>query len=439
MSDSSRRPLLDTLKLLEDHLDKVPGRLLGKVRDGIAELRALLLEKRAARFALVGRRGSGKSSLINALFGEEVATVGHETAQTGAAQWYTYESELGTIEMLDTRGLQEGSDPNEGDAAASPEASIRAAMQETAPDVLLFLIKAQEVDAAIDADLEALSALARDAKQLHGHLPPIVGIVTHCDLVEPQYVQLHHPENEDPDELDEKMQRIASIQTHLTEKMQSYPTLADAVLRTFGVALYQSWDATGRRRADTRWNVETLVEYLITQLPDEAQVEFARLSRMQALQKQLANRLTQSTAFVCAGIAATPTPVADIAPITTAQVLLVMSIGYLGGRRMDMSAAREFLTAAGVNVGAGFMLREAARALVQFVPGYGQAVSASVAYAATLAIGKTATLYFITDQQGDVQAQFESAHEEARQAAEARDLDTLIGEQHPSNGSHTGS
>ncbi|MFO8231694.1 MAG: GTPase [Longimonas sp.] len=417
MPDASRTTLIDTLKRLDQHLDKLPGSLTGRVRQHLQELRTLLLEKRPARFALVGRRGSGKSSLINALFGEEVAAVGHETAQTGAAQWYTYESDLGTLEVLDTRGLQEGSTPTESDTAESPEASIRAALSDTAPDVLLFLIKAQEVDAAIDGDLEALSSIADDVKEMHGHRPPIVGVVTHCDVLEPQYVRLHQPDDEDPAELQEKQERVEAVQSHLTDKMEAYPALADAMVRTFGVALYQSWDAQGRRRADARWQVEALVEYLLTQLPDEAQVEFARLSRMQALQKLIANRLTQSTAMVCAGIAATPTPLADIAPITTAQVFLVMAIGYLGGRRMDLETAREFLAAAGVNVGAGFVLREAARALVQFVPGFGQAVSASVAYAGTYAVGTAATSYFLRGQTDNLEAQFQDAFEEGRKAA----------------------
>ena len=417
MPDSSRPALVDALKRLERHLDKLPSTLTGRVQDHLAELRALLLEKRPARLALVGRRGSGKSSLINALFGEEVAAVGHETAQTGAARWYDYQSDLGTLEVLDTRGLQEGSPPAEADAAESPEASIRAALSDTAPDVLLFLVKAQEVDAAIDGDLEALASLSDHVKHVHGHRPPIVGVVTHCDLLEPQYVRLHQPETESAAELQEKQERVEAVQAHLTTKMESYPSVAESVVRTFGVALYQSWDAEGRRRADARWQVEALVEYLLTQLPDAAQVEFARLSRLQALRKLIANRLTHSTAMVCAGIAATPTPLADIAPITTAQVFLVMGIGYLGGRRMDLEAAREFLAAAGVNVGAGFVLREAARALVQVVPGFGQAVSASVAYAGTYAVGTAATSYFLRGETDDLPALFREAFERGREAA----------------------
>ena len=75
------------------------------------------------------------------------------------------------------------------------------------------------------------------------------------------------------------------------------------------------------------------------------------------------------------------------------------------------------VAAAGVNVGAGFVMREAARALVQVVPGFGQAVSASVAYAGTYAVGTAATSYFLRGQTDDLEAQFQEAFEEGRKAA----------------------
>ena len=87
---------------------------------------------------------------------------------------------------------------------------------------------------------------------------------------------------------------------------------------------------------------------------------------------------------------------ADIAPITGLQVMLVMGIGYIAGRTLTMKSAAEMLTALGVNVGAAFALREAARALIKFVfPGAGNVVSASVAFAGTVGIGRAAVAYFI--------------------------------------------
>ncbi|HYO73438.1 MAG TPA: GTPase [Archangium sp.] len=62
---------------------RVPDPLARDIRQKIAHLRALLLEQRLPNLILVGRRGAGKSSLINAFFGAHVAEVGHVKAQTG--------------------------------------------------------------------------------------------------------------------------------------------------------------------------------------------------------------------------------------------------------------------------------------------------------------------------------------------------------------------
>ena len=72
-----------------------------------------MLEKRPPALVLVGRRGAGKSSLVNALFGAKVAELGHVTAQTGRGRWYDYERDGGSMSILDTRGVQEGSPPAE--------------------------------------------------------------------------------------------------------------------------------------------------------------------------------------------------------------------------------------------------------------------------------------------------------------------------------------
>jgi hypothetical protein len=87
-----RQDLIEALLRLEEMLKPLPGTT--GLRDKIADLRRLLVEQRAPRVALVGRRGSGKSSLVNALFGRKVAELGHEKAQTGAGVWWQYGSRV---------------------------------------------------------------------------------------------------------------------------------------------------------------------------------------------------------------------------------------------------------------------------------------------------------------------------------------------------------
>src|SRR5271154_3413063 len=98
---------------LEGLVDRLPVEVAKDLRGRVATLRALVLEKRPPALLLVGRRGAGKSSLVNALFGARIAAIGHVTAQTGRGRWYDYERDGGAMSILDTRGVQEGSPPAE--------------------------------------------------------------------------------------------------------------------------------------------------------------------------------------------------------------------------------------------------------------------------------------------------------------------------------------
>ncbi|HYO66205.1 MAG TPA: GTPase, partial [Archangium sp.] len=377
-------------------LDRVPDPLARDIRQKIAHLRALLLEQRSPNLVLVGRRGAGKSSLINAFFGAHVAEVGHVKAQTGQGRWFDVQGELGTLSILDTRGLQEGSRPEEHDAADTPLDSILAEVRRKAPDALLFLIKASEVDSAIDADLDVLTHIASAVEQAHGVRPPLIGVVTHCDLLEPKRTDLHLPESQDPTELQEKLRHVEAVERQLRDKLRSRPELRGELVNVLGVSTYLSWRPDGTIRSDERWRLGELAQVLFRELPEQGRLVLARVTRVRTLQEELATTLTRAMASLCMGVALVPIPVADIIPITSAQLSLIAGIGWISGRQLDLKASSEFLTALGVNVGAAFALREAARALVKFVfPGAGNVVSGAVAFAGTLAIGTAARAYFL--------------------------------------------
>lgn len=415
-----RDELREQAERLEELLDRVPEPLARELRERISELRELLLEQRPPRFALVGRRGAGKSSLINAFFGRAVAKVGHEKATTARGRWFTHRGDLGAMDILDSRGIQEGSRPEGAEEQVDPIESLTLAIDEKGPDALLFLIKAKEVDAAVDADLDALEAVSERIRERHGYAVPIVAVLTHCDAIEPKNTPLHRPEEAHPEDLSEKNQRVQRLEEMIAAKVKSREALRDQFVTAHGISAYQSWRRDGSRRADERWRIEELVDFLLDELPEQARVEFVRLSQVKTLQHRIAKRLTNIVSTLCAGVAATPIPLADIAPITSMQVSLVSGIGYISGRRLEVRAATEFLGALGANIGAAVALREAARALAKLLaPGLGSAVSAGVAFAGTKAIGKAAAVYFIDGvDMGRAKKVFESTREKARRLYE---------------------
>jgi len=134
---------------------------------------------------------------------------------------------------------------------------------------------------------------------------------------------------------------------------------------------------------------------LARELPNEARVEMVRVSGDRAAQAEIAQGLVKSTSAICAAIGAQPIPLADLPILTTLQLVMVSGIMHIAGRERSLRAATEFVAALGVNVGAGMVLREGARAVLKFFPGWGNVVCGMVAGAGTYALGRAATLYFL--------------------------------------------
>jgi len=124
-------------------------------------------------------------------------------------------------------------------------------------------------------------------------------------------------------------------------------------------------------------------------------VEMARIAGERAVQIEIAQTLVKSTTAICAAIGAQPIPLADLPILTALQLMMVAGIMYISGRERSLRAATEFITALGVNVGAGMILREGTRALLKFFPGWGNIVCGAVAGAGTYAIGRAAIVYFL--------------------------------------------
>lgn len=432
----TRRILAENIRRVEEMLQflPLPAATVNDIRSKIALLRTILLEQRSPAFALVGRRGAGKSSLVNALFGTKVAEIGHVKSQTGRGKWFDYASDRGTLSVLDTRGIQEGSKPAEEDPSADAVASILASLKRKSPDVILFVVKASDADSGIDADLKALERIYAEIEREHRFRPPLVAIATHCDVLEPKATRLHAAKEEPIADVEEKVSRVAEVEHHLETKIKERHKLGSHLVWTRGLSSYMSFRDDGTLRTDERWRVDELVATLFKHLPDAGRGTFVRIARVRGLQEQLATDLTRSVAVICTGIAALPIPVADLIPLTSMQLTLVAAIAWLSGRPLDRKAAGEFLGAMGANVGAAFVLREGARALIKFVfPGAGSMVSGAIAFAGTMAVGAAARQYFLRGgsiedarrafTKAKTEAQEDGRREEERQRGGGADSD----------------
>ncbi len=386
--------ITELLRELPGGLDELERRYPGftdwieQMRQRVQEIFDLLNQQRPARLVLVGRRGAGKSSLVNAIFQAPVAKVGAVTSQTGRAEWRHYEEDGRALDILDTRGFAEGGQPREEAGAPTAEDEIWAALNERPPDVILFLQKAKEVDAHIDADLKAIKRLREKVSMHHYYDAPVIGVVSQVDELDPLHVC------EPPFEHPRKQAHIEEAKRALAAKMGD--CFEEDLLEVFPVCAYQ--DFTETPPYSRCWGIEELVRYLIDRLPDESKLSMAQAARLKRMQAEIAReRIVQPAALAAAGIGATPIPVADALPLTGLQLGMIVAVGYVGGYRLTKETAADFLTAMGANVAVAIGAREVARALLKFVPVAGWAISSGVAYAATMAIGEAAIAYFIKD------------------------------------------
>jgi predicted GTPase/uncharacterized protein (DUF697 family) len=389
MAEELEEPLIPSISdLIDRALARLPEAHRQPVEGSFRTLKEMLMEARAPKLMIVGRRGAGKSSLINALAGERVAAVGAVLSTTGQPVWYTARSPHGELKVLDTRGMGDRTQPEAANFRNALD-EIRAALAKDFPDAILFLVKAKEVDAHIAEDIANVREIRRFLRDKHRYDAPVVAVVTQVDELDPKRVE---PPYENAAKQENIRTAVAAVEAALGEQ-------GIDLARVIPVSAYAEYGEDGRRMYNNFWNIDVLVEYLVEVLPQSAQVQMARLSRLKGVQAKAARRLTGAAATLAAGIAATPIPVADIFPITALQIGLITGIAYLSGRDLSRKAAKEFLVALGANLGAALALRELARAVVKVAfPGGGEVISAGVAFAGTWALGEAAIAYFVENR-----------------------------------------
>ncbi|MBI5082014.1 MAG: hypothetical protein HZB17_12050, partial [Chloroflexi bacterium] len=144
------------------------------------------------------------------------------------------------------------------------------------------------------------------------------------------------------------------------------------------------------------WHIDELIEYIVENLPNNAQFKMARLGKVLKTQIKIAETIVGITAIMCGLFALTPIPFADAIPITSSQITMITAIVYVAGKETSEKLIRDFIVALGINIGAAVALREIAHTLPRLLfPGIGNMVSASVATTGTIALGQAAFEYFI--------------------------------------------
>src|SRR5919205_750389 len=135
-------------------------------------------------------------------------------------------------------------------------------------------------------------------------------------------------------------------------------------------------------------SLEELAHRMVRALDEDYLVPLAK--GYSPFRRAVCEELIRKNARQNAVIGALPIPGADMPVMTANQARMVLNIAAAYGEELSMERAKELL---GV-LAAGFGLRALSRQAVKFVPVGGWAASAVIAYAGTVAMGRSSILYF---------------------------------------------
>lgn len=401
---------------IKGQVDKLPISQSKKTKmlDQLLKLKTMTVDAREPRIALVGRRGSGKSSLINAMFGQERQYVSSVKSGTGKGKWLWYPSDAEPkIRLLDSRGLGESEAPTEEFEEDTPLDELIKAVTEEQPDVFLFLIKAKEADSRIEEDLQELNKLRKIVKENHHYNVPVICVVTQVDELDPpHYKQV--PFDANP----KKKQNIDEAIALMSKRFKESEI---PLLNIIPTCSYIDFDESGNIEYDMRWNIDLLSDYLIEALPSEAKLKTAKAMQSQFVKKKFARTIVGTFTAIAGLIGAEPIPFADFPILTGIQGLMIVVIGFIADKEINTKTASEFIAALGINVGIGLLVREGVRAAVRFIPGAGLVVSGAVAGAVTYGIGQAAIAYFLENKNID---QAKEAYKNANKEYKNEDIDS---------------
>ncbi|HCN58223.1 MAG TPA: GTP-binding protein [Exiguobacterium sp.] len=272
--------------------------------------------------ALIGDVNAGKSSTLNAILGREVATVGAKPGETTRIDQIRQHPEDKVV-FVDTPGLNDANSLNSDTTWKFYQSA----------DVILYFLNA--------AGTVLSETETKNFKKIYAHNKNIVIVVTKIDATND----------------------LATILSHIELQLPGPKVVPVSAL-----------DGT---------NIDRLRREVLDILKKFNKDNLFVREIDPALRGKIANNWIVGAGTAAGAIGAVPFPGADIIPLTSIQIGLMLKLSNLYERNLSKESAKELLVVTIV----GNSGKTAFRQLAKMVPGYGAVIGAGVASTATLALG----------------------------------------------------
>lgn len=309
---------------------------------------------------VVGKSGVGKSTLINAVFGEKLAKTGSGSPKTQNIKEYKSKD----FSIFDTKGLE----LEDYDSTKAQIAEFLAQKQIGNEDEqihIAWLCIAESGRRIERADIELWELLQKN------HIPSIL-VITKAEQDKDEngelFSQLVKKEFKT-----EEVQRVRALQIEDDEgNLKKVKGIDMLVSKTYFLAPQAKRNAFGRK-----------------QIYDKAMQRQERKKRADSI----INRYTAAASTV----AASPIPFSDIAILLPTQAAMIVHISSIYDLELSLESAKKLSLAFGAVVGVGFAARAVAANLVKFIPVVGSVaggvINAGVAGTITKLMGEAYIAY----------------------------------------------